>query len=105
MTWWMWLIASLTVYGFGWYRTALMTARRINEKHERRWETLPLENYKREHMAEAMAVALVWPFYLPVLVLHNRMVSQVGLTPKELAEQNKKLEQQIARLEREAGIR
>jgi hypothetical protein len=101
--WWLFLLIPV-VYGYGWYHTALLLARRSNADHERRYRMLPIEEYKGEHLAFAMFIALFWPVVLPVTAMHARMISVVGPTPTEWQAENQRLTDEIARLEREAGL-
>jgi hypothetical protein len=99
----MWLTVSLVVYAVGWYRTALLVTRRENEKDERHY--FGNSQIDREmNLVWGMIVALAWPAYLPIDALHRRMLNDVGPTRREMQRENERLQADIARLEREAGL-
>lgn len=97
-----WIITAtiLAVYTVGWYRNSLWLARRMNESVMRLDD-----DDKRFHLAMAMLTMLAWPVIRPLMALHARMLGHVPPTNEELRDQNAELRSEIARLEREAGIR
>lgn len=102
MNGWIVTLLILAGYGVGWYRNSLWLARRMNSTVNAR--SLD-DDDKRFHLAMSMFTMLAWPVVRPLMALHGRMLGHVPPTNEELERQNTELRTEIARLEREAGIK
>jgi hypothetical protein len=106
-----WLLAAVSVaayigIGFTWAAPAYI--RREVQENIKRWPTLvspqKIAEWRQDARWECFGPALIWPLmffrFLPAWADRR-----AGLTEYELEQRKQELQREIARLEREAGIR